>query len=130
MKKIIAPTGMPPPASHYDHGVLVPAPRETLYLAGQLGTRPDGTISGTFEEQAQQAWRNVLLLLDEAQMSVGDIVKVTSFLVHREHVEAYVACHKDAVGDHKPPWTLLIVAGLGSPDYLVELDVTAVRLPE
>ncbi len=127
MRKIIAPDNMPKPASAYHHGLLVTAPQQTLYLAGQLGECPDGTVAPDIEAQAHQAWTNIKTLLAEADMSVADIVKITSYIVGRENIGAYVARHKSEVGDHLPPWTLILVAGLGSPDYLVEIDVTAAR---
>ena len=48
-------------------------------------------------------------------MAVGDIVKITSYIVGRENIRPYVAVHRDEVGEHLPPWTLVLVAGLGSP---------------
>lgn len=127
MRKIIAPTNMPPPASHYHHGILVSGELQTLYLSGQLGEYADGTISGTIEDQAKQAWRNVKLLLAEAEMSVSDITKVTSYIVGRDNIDAYVKRHRIEVRENMPPWTLLVVEGLGHPEYLVEIDVIASR---
>ena len=127
MRKIIAPENIPPPASHYHHGVLVSGEPHTLYLSGQLGERADGTISASIEDQAEQAWRNVKHLLAEAGMSVSDIAKVTSYIVGRENIDAYVERHRIEVGENKPPWTLLVVEGLGHPEYLVEIDVIASR---
>lgn len=127
MRKIIAPGNMPKPASAYHHGLLVTSPRQTLYLSGQLGEHPDGTISDEIEAQARQVWVNLKILLAEADMSVADIVKVMSYIVGRENIGPYVERHKQETGEHLPPWTLILVEGLGSPDYLVEVDVTAAR---
>ena len=127
MRKIIASNDVPKPASAYHHGLLVTSPQQTLYLAGQLGERPDGSISERFDEQAEQAWANVKILLAEAGMSVADIVKVTSYIVGRDNIGAYVEQHREEVGGHLPPWTLILVDGLGSPSYQVEIDVTAAK---
>ncbi len=125
MRKTITPAGIAPPASHYPHAVLTTAPNAFLHLSGQLGERPDGSISGDAKEQALQAWANIEVILEEGGMTIGDIVKVTSYIVGREHIPAYVEAHKQAVGDDAPPWTLLLVDGLGAPEYLVEVDVEA-----
>lgn len=127
MREIISPANFPKPASAYHHGLLVTAPQHTLYLAGQLGEHPDGSISQSFEAQAQQAWTNVKTLLGEAGMSVADIVKITPYIVGRQNIDPYVTQHRAEVGDHMPPWTLVLVDGLGSPDYLVEIDAIAAR---
>jgi len=127
MRKIIAPGNFPKPASAYHHGLLVMSPQRTLYLSGQLGEYPDGSISVDFEAQAKQAWVNLKILLTEAEMSVADIVKITSYIVGRENIDLYVSQHRKEAGEHLPPWTLILVEGLGSPDYKVEIDVTAAK---
>jgi len=127
MKRIIDPGGIAPPASAYKHGVLTEPVTALLTLSGQLGEAPDGTCPPDATAQARLAWANVLRLLDEAGMGVADIVKVTSYLVGEETIAPYVAVHKDVTGAHEPPWTLVVVAALGDPGYLVEVDVTAAR---
>ena len=127
MKRLLAPDGLPPPAAAYHHGVLLSGARELLFLSGQVGEAPDGSLSPDFTEQAKQAWANVQRLLDDAGLTVADIVKVTSYLVDRRHIAAYQAVHEAATAGHRPPWTLILVAGLGSEGYLVEVDVTAAK---
>ena len=51
MRRIINPGGIAKPASAYNHAVLVERPARTLYLSGQIGERPDGSISEDFTEQ-------------------------------------------------------------------------------
>jgi len=126
-KTALTPASIAPPASHYPHAVLTRAPSEFLHLSGQLGERPDGSISDDAKEQALQAWANVRVILEEAGMALADVVKVTSYIVGREHIRAYVEAHKEVVGDNPPPWTLVLVEGLGNPEYLVEVDVEAMR---
>ncbi len=92
-----------------------------------MGERPDGTVPSDFCEQAEQAWSNVEAILASADMRIGDITKVTSYIVGREHIEGYVAVHRKRVGNALPPWTLVLVAGLGKTSYLVEIDVEAMK---
>jgi enamine deaminase RidA (YjgF/YER057c/UK114 family) len=127
MKRLITPASIATPASSYNHAVLVRNPESTLYMAGQLGERPDGTISDDFAKQARQIWVNIKTILSEAEMDVGDLVKIVSYLVGERHIRPYVAVHREAVGQHMPPWTLVVVAGLGSPKYLVEVEAVAAR---
>jgi 2-iminobutanoate/2-iminopropanoate deaminase len=127
MRKILNPAGIAPPAADYHHALLIERPTRELHMAGQLGERADGSISNDFSEQARQAWINIKAILAEGGMSVADIVKVTSYIVGREHIRAYEDVHRAAVGEHQPPWTLILVAGLGSSTYLVEVEATAVQ---
>src|SRR6188768_1271738 len=109
MKRLINPASIAAPASSYNHAVLVRSPESTLYMAGQLGERPDGTISDDFTEQACQIWTNIKAILSEAQMDIGDIVKIVSYVVGKRHIQPYVAAHREALGPHMPPWTLVVV---------------------
>jgi enamine deaminase RidA (YjgF/YER057c/UK114 family) len=127
MKRLINPASIAAPASSYNHAVLVRHPESTLYMSGQLGERPDGTISDDFTEQARQIWLNIKTILGEADMDIGDLVKIVSYLVDDHHIRPYVAVHREVVGAHMPPWTLVVVAGLGSPRYLVEVEAVAMR---
>ena len=127
MNRPINPASIAAPASSYNHAVLVRRPESTLYMSGQLGERPDGTISDDFSEQARQIWTNIKTILSEAGMDVGDLVKIVSYLVGEQHIRPYVAAHREALGPHMPPWTLVVVAALGSPKYLVEVEAVAAR---
>jgi enamine deaminase RidA (YjgF/YER057c/UK114 family) len=127
MKRLINPASIAAPASSYNHAVLVRHPESTLYMSGQLGERPDGTISDDFTEQARQIWINIKTVLSEAEMDVGDLVKIVSYLVGDQHIRPYVAAHREALDPHMPPWTLVVVAGLGRPQYLVEVEAVAMR---
>ena len=127
MKRLINPAGIAKPASSYNHAVLVERPERTLFMSGQLGERTDGSISEDFSEQARQIWVNIGALLAEAGMEIADLVKVVSYIVGEQHIQPYVSVHREIVGAHRPPWTLVLVAGLGSSRYLVEVEAVAMR---
>jgi 2-iminobutanoate/2-iminopropanoate deaminase len=105
---------------HFSQAVLVQAPGPTLYVAGQ------GDLTGDFETQARCAWGRIDVLLTEAGMSRADIVKVTGYVVSRDHVPAYRAVFLDVMGDIRPASTL-VVCDLVHPAMLVEIEVLAVR---
>jgi len=127
MRKILNPSGIDRPASAYHHALLIERPAREIHMSGQLGERADGSISDDFTEQARHVWINIKAILTEGDMAVADIVKVTSYIVGRENIRHYVAVHREEVGEHLPPWTLLLVAGLGSPRYLLEVEAIAAR---
>lgn len=125
MKKSVEPVGIAPPASAYRHALLSQGVTDLLTLSGQLGERPDGSCVEDAKGQALQAWHNIRAILEEADMDLSDIVKVTSFIVGQENITPYVEAHKEVLGDLLPPWTLVVVAALGHPEYLIEVDVMA-----
>ena len=99
-----------------------------VHLRGQTGFNLDGEFPfpGDPGAQADQAMKNVRVLLEEAGASVGDICKIHTYILHRAHREAiYRAIGRHLQGVH-PCGTGLIVDGFAMPEVLVEIDVVAV----
>lgn len=119
------PGGVHPPLPSYRHAALVENPRRRLVLAGQVGTRPDGTLSPDGGEQLAQIFTNIRIILAAHGMGMRDIVKMTVFLTDRLLLAPLRLAREAAMEGHAPASTLLIVAGLASPDYLAEIDVEA-----
>ena len=59
MLKVITPTTIAPPASNYSHAIEAPPNARWLYVSGQVGVRPDGTMAEGIDDQAHQAWANL-----------------------------------------------------------------------
>ena len=99
-----------------------------VHLRGQTGVTLDGEFPfpGDPAAQADQAMKNIGVLLEEAGASVNDICKVHTFILHRAHREAvYRAIGRHLKGVH-PCGTGIIVDGFARPEILVEIDVVAV----
>lgn len=100
-----------------------------VYLRGQVGqdldTR-DNVGVGDPLAQTRQAMSNIDTLLNEAGSCLEDIVKVVIYLTdirHREVVYREVGRWLRGVF---PVSTGLVVSALARPEWLVEIDVTAV----
>src|SRR3954468_21225994 len=65
----------------YSHVVEVTGPGRIVYIAGQLGLRPDGKIAGDFRAQATQAFENLKAALAAVGATFNDVVKLNNFLV-------------------------------------------------
>lgn len=122
------PKSIAPPAATYVHGLEVPPNARLLFVAGQTGMRPDGSIPASIEEQADQTWKNVSAILAEGGMGIGDLVKVTSFVIGANNLKKYGAVRDKYLGDHRPTTTLLVVSGLARPEYLVEVEALAAKV--
>lgn len=99
-----------------------------VYLRGQTGSTLDGVAVGDGDPaaQADQAMKNIRILLEEAGASMNDVCKISTYILHRGHREAiYRAIGKHLKGVH-PCGTGLIVNGFAKPHILVEIDVDAV----
>lgn len=109
----------------YAHGVETPAGSRTLYVSGQVGVSPEGHLPKDFEGQCRQAIENLASVLAAANMELGDIVKMSFFLVRREDMDGLVAVRKAMLDGVRPAITTVYVAGLVSPDWLVEVEAVA-----
>ena len=100
-----------------------------VFLRGQVGQDLDTARSvgiGDPAAQAEQAMRNVAQLLDEAGSGLEEICKIVIYLTdigYRESV--YQVVGRWLRGVH-PVSTGLVVSALARPEWLVEIDVTAV----
>jgi 2-iminobutanoate/2-iminopropanoate deaminase len=116
---IRAPTG-------YTHAVEVKHPDRWLVMSGQVGVAPDGSVPDSGEAQIVQAFANLRALLEANGMGVANIVKTTVFLTDRELLQSFRSARSAVLGDHVPASTLLFVAGLADPRFMVEIEAEAV----
>lgn len=125
--KILAPKTVAKPAGPYVHGMVIDPGRSWLSVSGQVGIRPDGSIAEGIVEQTRVAWTNLTEVLKEGGMEITDIVKVTSFLTSADFIADYGRTRAGFLGDFRPTSTLLVVAGLASPQLLMEVEALAVK---
>ena len=125
MNVIRNPTGRPSPET-YHHGVEVSGNVRTLYIAGQIGISPDGSIPEGIEAQTCAVYANMKAVLDSANMSFADVVKTTVFLINPKDRDGFAAAREQATDGLKNASTLVFVAGLALPELLVEVDAIAV----
>ena len=117
----------PPPGGSYSHGVEVPANARFLYMAGQVGRAPDGTIPDGIEAQTEQAWKNMVSILKGAGMGVEDLIRVNVLLVKPEDIEGCLAVNARYTADPRPAATLMVLQSLARPQLLVEIEGVAAK---
>lgn len=66
---------------------------KTLFVGGQNGIRPDGTMAGaTLREQTEQALRNLLEILNSVGGTQENVVKLTIYTAQGQDIrEGYAA---------------------------------------
>lgn len=100
-----------------------------VYLRGQIGQDLDTreTVGiGDVTAQTEQAMQNIAMLLEEAGSSLRDIVKVTVYIIDpRYREDVYRTMGKWLKGVY-PVSTGIVVQALARPEWLVEIDATAV----
>jgi enamine deaminase RidA (YjgF/YER057c/UK114 family) len=101
-----------------------------VFLRGQVGQDLDTAQSvgiGDPAAQAEQAMRNVEQLLGEAGARLEEICKIVIYLTDIRYREpVYQVVGRWLRGVH-PVSTGVVVSALARPEWLVEIDVTAVK---
>lgn len=118
------PNTVAPPQGRYSQAVEVRPGARYLFIAGQIGVAPDGTLLETFEEQCHQIYRNILALLAEANMQPTDIVKMTVFLNDPSLSPVHGKIRAEYLGDHMPASTA-VAARPVNPAWHLEVEAIA-----
>jgi enamine deaminase RidA (YjgF/YER057c/UK114 family) len=114
-----------PHSSNVAHGVEVAPGARLMFANGQVGTRLDGTTPESAAAQTEIVFERIGKVLEAANMTLGDIARLTVFLTDRAHRDAFFEVRDRVMGDHKPGATILIVAGLARPELKIEIEVVA-----
>lgn len=114
-------------ASIYSHATSVRGADALLFVSGQFGVDPSGTLRPTFRDQAEQALDNIDSLLSAAGMEIGSIVKLNYFLTNADDAATLAEVrNRQWEGLQAPAVTVLTVSALARPEYLVEIEAIAV----
>jgi enamine deaminase RidA (YjgF/YER057c/UK114 family) len=127
MLQRLNPASVSAPFSRYSHAVSVPQDYRWLYISGQVGADRARKVASGFEAQAELAWSNLIAILKAADFSVQDLVKVTVLLTRASDVGASRLVRDRMLGAVEPASTLMIVAGLATPELLIEVEGVAAR---
>jgi enamine deaminase RidA (YjgF/YER057c/UK114 family) len=127
MKQPRNPDTIHAPLGRYVHQIEVTGESRILFLAGQIGIAPDGTVPADPVEQLGLALENVIANLTAAGFEPTDLVKITTYVVGEMDPAGRRAQLDRVLGTHLPTSTLVFVAALASPDYKVEVDAWATR---
>ena len=119
------PDGVHPPGAPYSHGVEVTGPGKLLFVSGQVGVRPDGSVAEGIAEQARVATENLNAVLAAAGMDRSNIVKLTIYLTDEGNFPGFAQSAGGALPTEPPATTLLFVKALASPALLVEIEAIA-----
>ncbi len=106
-----------------------------LHTSGIGPVLPDGTVPDALDLQAGAVWATLLGLLAEADMTVADVVSVTTYAVgdpgagdrFRNDLGLIMAARDEALAGHRCSSTLVPVAALASPEWKMEIAVVAAR---
>lgn len=127
--EFLHPDGLPKNPAFSQVAVVRDAGR-TIYVGGQNAVTQDGQIVGKDDIAAQtgQALANVEVALRGAGVELANLVKLTIYLVQGHDArQAFGGAQPFLRRLNAPPViSVLVVAGLANPDFLVEIEAIAV----
>jgi len=127
MTRFVNPGNVHAPVGAYTHTATVPAGSELVFISGQVGMRPDGTVPASLAEQADIVFENIRSCLAAHGAGMEAVVKLTSFLVQGQDVKVMREIRQRHFGEHRPASTAVYVPQLVNPAFLLEVEAVAVK---
>ncbi|MBY3133391.1 RidA family protein [Rhizobium laguerreae] len=108
----------------YIHALEVRHPSRLLFVSGTMGLDQQGMAAADLDGQLELIWSNLRAILTSADMTVDNIVRLTSYLSDGAFMEANQNARLRALGGRAVPTTAIIVETLRH-DWLVEIEIIA-----
>jgi enamine deaminase RidA (YjgF/YER057c/UK114 family) len=99
---------------------------ETVVVSGTAPVWPDGQVDPDPATQARRCWDIVVAALAELGATPADVVRTRQYVVSADIADAVGAVHGELFGDVRPASTMVVVAGLLDPRWVVEVEADAV----
>jgi enamine deaminase RidA (YjgF/YER057c/UK114 family) len=111
----------------YDRAVRV---GDVVHVSGTLGIGPDGLPPEGAYAQAVASLRRIQAALEALDASLEDVVRTRIYVVDVERHQFDVGrAHGEFFADVRPVSTMVGIAGLVGPEFLVEIEVEAIVAP-
>lgn len=97
-----------------------------VFIAGQVGIRPDGTVPDDAAEQIELAFKRLGAILAHEGLGFENLVELVSYHVRiDEQFTTFREIKDKYVTRDFPAWTILGVASLARPNLLIEIKAVA-----
>ena len=112
----------------YSQAVKVTGAQTILYIAGQVAYDDKGNPAhrGDFKAQARACLQALKAQVEAGGGTMADIVKVNTYLTDIRHRADYAPVREEFFGKKMPAHTLVAVAALAQPEFLIEVEAIAV----
>lgn len=100
----------------------------TLEISGTVAVDEKGLVGkGDFYAQTKFIFQKIDGVLRQAGFTLNDVVRTRMYVTDISHWEEVGKAHGEFFGEIKPATTMIEVSRFIEPEYLVEIEVTAVR---
>jgi reactive intermediate/imine deaminase len=122
------PSTVASPIGTYSHAVRVETEEAVwIYVSGQIAQDAQGNLVGRGDLAAQtdQAFQNLVHVLEANGASFDDVVKIQTFMTTLDGLQGSRDVRARYLPDEPPASTAVQVAALLVPEALIEVDVVA-----
>ena len=125
MQKVINTKNAPAAIGPYSQAILM---GNMLYASGQLGLDPTtgNFVPGGVTEQTEQVFKNIRAILEEAGLTIANVVKTTCFLADMSDFAAMNAVYEKQFTGDFPARSAVAVKTLPK-NGLVEIEIIAIK---
>ena len=112
----------------YSQAVKVTGAQTILFLAGQVAYDDKGrpAYRGDIVAQAREVYRAIKAQVEAGGGTMASIVKINTYLTDIRHRQDLIPVREEFFGKKGPASTLVAVAALAQPDWLIEVEAIAV----
>lgn len=116
------------PIGVFSQATVVEAKGRLVFISGMTARRPDGSIAGIgdIEAQTRQVCENIKAAVEAAGGSLNDVCRVDVYVRNMEHFETIHKVRREYFKAPLPASTMVEVTKMVSPDYLIEINAIAV----
>jgi 2-iminobutanoate/2-iminopropanoate deaminase len=127
MKRFLRPTNIASAAPGRPLGVAHGRVFKRLVIAGQIGADAAGNVPDAFEAQVELAFDNLLAVIQAAQLTINDLVKITAYSCAPNSLSLYNLVYARKMGTVTPVSTYVEIAGLGDPHWRIAIEGEAIQ---
>jgi reactive intermediate/imine deaminase len=116
------------PMGHFSQAIAIEAKGKLVFISGMTARRPDGSIAGIgdVEAQTRQVCENLKSAVEAAGGTMEDICRVDVYVRNIEHFDKIHKVRREYFKAPAPASTMVEVTKMVSPEYLIEINAIAV----
>lgn len=114
----------------FTQAVVVEPGSEMIFVSGITSRGPDGELlhDGDIDAQTRQVLENLSAILEAADATMDDVVKITTFVRDAEHIRRVSRLRRQYFGEPPPASSTVEVSRLFDTRQLIEIEaIAAVR---
>ena len=116
-----------PTGGYTRRSVEIPPGSRVVFISGQTATNAEGYTPPDAETQADIVYQKLVQSLEDAGMTVKDLVKTNVYMVNPEDIGALIKAGQKYNPGGNQAGTLVYVKALAYPEVLIEIEAVAAK---